>query len=332
MPGGRLPNYPSSGSKGFSSTPLKTSQQGHNTSKVLDAGALSEDEDTFSLLSPIYHDSFDSDEESSPTQLTSARQMDNSRVTVSPIRCELPKTPSEQMLNATTAPAGSPTLSPWEMWLLNKSKEGRLKSEKKAEEELIRKENIDQQEREHKQKQIAVEKSIQEWLKMKKQQEKQKQLVKQSKKEEEKQKQQDRQKETEHKAQQKYKSWVQKKNQERIEVEKKEKEESALKAEQEEERRQRAEMRFQEWLKANEKNRPSPNSSFHPKSPYDRFCPSPSFYNPIPWKPIPIPPPQKDFNKTSDKKPQIQRRCRRSPGTTFRLKNFASAGQLVQRR
>lgn len=49
-------------------------------------------------------------------------------------RCELPKTPSEQMLHAAVEPAGSPTLSAWEMWLVTKAKEDRLKLEKKAEE------------------------------------------------------------------------------------------------------------------------------------------------------------------------------------------------------
>lgn len=38
------------------------------------------------------------------------------------------------MLNAAVQPAGSPTLSAWEMWLVNKAKEDRLKLEKKAEE------------------------------------------------------------------------------------------------------------------------------------------------------------------------------------------------------
>ncbi len=50
------------------------------------------------------------------------------------IRCELPKTPSEQMLRAAVEPAGSPPLSAWEIWLVNKAKEDRLKLEKKAEE------------------------------------------------------------------------------------------------------------------------------------------------------------------------------------------------------
>lgn len=80
MSGERLP-------KDFSSTPLKDFQP----SKGFGDGILSDEEDTFSLLSPIYHDSFDSDEEelrSIPDQqTTSPRERDDSRLSISPLRC-----------------------------------------------------------------------------------------------------------------------------------------------------------------------------------------------------------------------------------------------------
>lgn len=331
-----MPNCPASASKGFSSTPVKTSQgQDLHTSKGLDDGVLSDDEDTFSLLSPIYHDSFDSDEdlEPSPPQHTSPGQSVNSRSSVSPVRCELPRTPSDQMLNVTVDPAGSPTLSAWEMWLVNKAKEDRLRLKKKAEEEQLLKEMRERQEREQNQKKMVMEGKIQEWLKMKREQEKYEQLVKQSKEEEEFQRQQEKQRETEQKAQQKYKHWLQKKNQEKTEAEKKEKEEAALREQQEKERQKRAEEKFKEWLaKANKRSEASPKSPCYPTSPYDKSYPSPSFYNPIPWKPIHIPPPETSVNKTSGKKPQKQWKKQQSPGGAFRLRNSASAGQLLQRR
>ncbi|XP_038561491.1 coiled-coil domain-containing protein 34 [Micropterus salmoides] len=334
MSGERMPNCPASASKGFSSTPVKTSQgKEFHTSKDLDDGLLSDDEDTFSLLSPIYHDSFDSDEdlEASPAQQTSPQQ--NSRLRVSPVRCELPRTPSEQMLNAAMEPAGSPTLSAWEMWLVNKAKEDRLKLEKKAEEERLLKEKKEQQEKEREQKRIVMEEKIQDWLKMKREQRKHEQLQKQSKEEEEIQRKQEKQREIEQKAQQKYKDWLQKKNQEKIEMEKKEKEEAALKEEQEKERRKRAEEKFKEWLaKANDKSRATPKSPCYPTSPYDKYYPSPSFYNPVPWKPIHVPPAETSLNKTSGKKPQKQRKCQQSSSTALRLRHSASAGQLQQRR
>lgn len=74
----------------FSSTPVKTIQGTDlHTARGLDDGVLSDDEDTFSLLSPIYHDSFDSDEdlEPSPTQETSPRHSHTPSLSVSPVRC-----------------------------------------------------------------------------------------------------------------------------------------------------------------------------------------------------------------------------------------------------
>nr|XP_020469477.1 coiled-coil domain-containing protein 34-like isoform X1 [Monopterus albus] len=293
-------------------------------------GVLSDDEDTFSLLSPIYHDSFDSDEEDlehSPAQQTSPRQ------SFSPVRCELPKTPEEQMFSAPLQPAVSSTLSAWEMWLVNKAKEDRLRLEKKAKEEHILKEKRDQQEKEQEQKRSVTEEKIQQWLKMKREQEKHQQLVKQSKEEEEVQRQQKKQRETEQKAQQKYKDWLHKKNQEKIEKEKKEKEQVALKEEQEKERHKRADKKFKEWLaKANEKSRASPKSPCYPTSPYDKSYPSPSFYNPVPWKPIHVPPPQTSLTNTCGKKHQKQRNNQQSPGTAFRFRNTVTAAQLLQRR
>ncbi|CAJ1057350.1 coiled-coil domain-containing protein 34 isoform X3 [Xyrichtys novacula] len=331
MSGRKMPNCPASASEGFSSTPLKTQQEkDHHISNGLDDGVLSDDEDTFSLLSPIYHDSFDSDEdlEHSPDQ-----QSDHSRHSLSSDRCELPRTPSEQMLRAAVEPACSPTLSPWEMWLMNKAKEERLKSEKKAEEEQLLKEKEEQQQREQEQKKIVMEERIHEWLRMKKEQEKSKQFLEQRKEEEKIQRQWEEQKKTEQKAQQKYKEWLQKKNQKKKEMERKEKEEAALKEEQERERIRRAEEKFQEWLiKANEKSRASPKSPCNKAGPYDKFLPSPGFYNPIPWKPIHVPPPETSLTKTSDKKNSKQRKCPQTPCPPFRLRNSVSEAHMLQKR
>ena len=85
-----MPNSPASASKGFSSTPVKAGQK---QDFFTDDGVLSDDEGTFSLLSPIYHESFDSDDddddddpELSFTHRTSQSQNKSSRASVSPIR------------------------------------------------------------------------------------------------------------------------------------------------------------------------------------------------------------------------------------------------------
>ncbi|XP_029952267.1 coiled-coil domain-containing protein 34 isoform X2 [Salarias fasciatus] len=326
MSGARMPTRPASASEGFSSTPIKTDVgKDSAAAKDFQGDVLSDDEDTFSLLSPIYHDSFDTDEED-PESIPA-------RGASPGLRCELPKTPSEQMLCAVLQPPASPTLGAWEMWLVNKAKEDRLKLEQKAEEERLFKEKQEQQERERKEKSIVVEEKIHEWLRMKREKERNEQLLKKNKELEEIQRQQEKQREIEQKAQQKYKDWLQKKNQEKNEKEKKEKEDAALKEEQEKERRRKAEEKFKEWLaKANEKDRASPQSPAHPRSPYDKSYPSPSFYNPIPWKPIHVPPPETRVIKTSEKKPQKQRRSQQSSGSTVRLRNSVSAAHMLQRR
>ncbi|KAM6936900.1 coiled-coil domain-containing protein 34 [Xenentodon cancila] len=319
----------------FSSTPVHGSPaKTPDTSRGLGQGVPSDDEDTFSLLSPIYHDSFDSDEEG----FASVPVQEMSRISVSPClvcfcRCELPKTPSDQMCGAAVQPAGSPSLSAWETWLLNKAREDRLRLEKKAEEERLLKEKKEQQERQQVQKKIVMEERIQEWVKMKNEKERQEQLAKQRKEEEELQREQDKKREIERKAHQKYKDWLQKKNQDKIEREKREKEESTLKEEQERERRRRAEEKFKEWLaNSNEKSRASPKSPFYPTSPYNKSYPAPSFYNPIPWKPIHVPPPETLQSKMSSEKPQKQRKGQQSACTAFRLRNSGNASRLLQRR
>ncbi|XP_011474839.1 coiled-coil domain-containing protein 34 isoform X3 [Oryzias latipes] len=317
-----MPNCPVSVSGGFSSTPVKS-----NRTTELIAGESTGDEDTFSLLSPIYHDSFDSDGEelnSSPIRLQGPGSPDSSS------RCELPKSslePSASQPSAAQPSAAQPSaasLSAWETWVLSKAKEERLKLEKKAEEERILKEKEEQQEKEQERKRMVMEEKIQEWLKVKRKHKMQEQLVKHRAEEEKMQKEMEKQREVEQKAQQRYNVWLQKKNQEKLQKEKKEKEIAVLKGEQEEERRRRAEEKFKEWLaKANEKSRASPESPRHQTSPYDRLIPAPSFYNPIPWKPIHAPP------ENPQKKTPVQGQGHRG---ALRRSNAGSTPRLLQRR
>jgi len=66
--------------------------------------------------------------------------------------------------------------------------------------------------------------------------------------------------------------------------------------------------------------------------PYDKLHPAPSFYNPIPWKPIHIPPPETPPNTKSTKRPQKQRKSHQSPCAAFKMGNSVSAAHLLQRR
>ncbi|XP_053742164.1 coiled-coil domain-containing protein 34 [Synchiropus splendidus] len=287
-----MPRRPASASEGFSSTPVKSSQSKH-VLMHMDDGVLSEDDDTFTQLSPIYNDSFDSDDE---------LENGDSRRSASPLRCELPKARSSLLEHE-----GSPSLGAWELWLVNKAKKERLKLERKEDEERLMRQKLEQGEVERRRKKEIVEEKIREWLKVKREQEKKEQLCKLIKEEEEMQRRQEKLREAEQKAQQKFNDWLHKKKQEKLEKLKKEKEEANLKAEQEKERRRKAEEKFQEWLaKADDRSRASPKSPQCPASPYDKFHPSPGFYNPIPWKPNHVPPPESPVNRMPIKKPQNQ--------------------------
>lgn len=155
---------------------------------------------------------------------------------------------------------------------------------------------------------------------MKREQERQEQL-KQIKEQEALNAQMEKQKEIELKAQNKFKEWLQKKNQEKAEKQKKQKEEAALKEEQEKERRRMAEEKFKEWLhQANAKNIAIAKQTC--PSPHGKAYPSPSFYNPIPWKPIHIPH-SETAKKASDRKAQSRPKGQRSLHTVSRLQYAA---------
>lgn len=320
-----MSSRPAFAPNGFSSTPVKKStgvKGSHKlTSLDLDIGVLSDDGDTFSLLSPIYHDSFDSEEHSSQSSGLSTPKARNTPMLSE--RCELPKTPSDRMLSSAVPLIMTPHLSAWEQWLLHKAKEDRIKSEKKAEEERLLQEKKKLCEKQHEQKVVMINQRIEEWLKMKREQEKQEQLLKRSQEQEALIAQMEKQREVELKAQEKYKEWLQKKNQEMVEKQKKQKEEAALKDVQEKERRRMAEEKFKEWLhQANTKSIANAKTSC--PSPHGKAYPSPGFCNPIPWKPIYIPP-SETVHKASDRKAQRRQKGQCSLSAVSRQQNAAQS-------
>lgn len=80
-----MPNHLSSC---YNSTPVKTSQkQDFPSSNRLDKEVLSDDDERFSFLSPIYNDSFDSDEELEPRASQNGSPVGSNTSSVSPVRC-----------------------------------------------------------------------------------------------------------------------------------------------------------------------------------------------------------------------------------------------------
>ncbi|KAL0967988.1 hypothetical protein UPYG_G00260690 [Umbra pygmaea] len=335
--GGEMSSFPASASKSFSSTPLKTYQDSGrelHPSKSVDYDSTGDS--TYSLLSPIYHDSYESDEDLPGGHCihqtdTSATQSEDARP-FSPIRVDTPQKPRKRTSVTEENPEAS--FSAWERWLVCKAKEERLRIEKKAEEERLLCEKKEKQQRDLQKKKTVVEEKIQEWLQMKNEQEKLDKLLKENKELEELQKQQQKQTEIERKAEEKYKEWLRRKNMEKMEREKREKEESARREVQERERRQRAEEKFKEWLRVQNKRQPSPRATDYPQGGYNNITyPSPSFYNPVPWKPIHIPPPEKPpVKKAWRKKQTSQANPHRNPGIPFRLGGTVSSADRLQRR
>uniref|UniRef100_A0A3Q2P995 Uncharacterized protein n=1 Tax=Fundulus heteroclitus TaxID=8078 RepID=A0A3Q2P995_FUNHE len=66
--------------------------------------------------------------------------------------------------------------------------------------------------------------------------------------------------------------------------------------------------------------------------PYEGSYPAPSFCNPIPWKPIHVPPPETSPKKTSGRKPQKKKKPQQSPSTAFNQRNTPSAAHFLYRR
>uniref|UniRef100_A0A8C3U7L9 Coiled-coil domain containing 34 n=1 Tax=Catharus ustulatus TaxID=91951 RepID=A0A8C3U7L9_CATUS len=105
----------------------------------------------------------------------------------------------------------------------------------------------------------------------------------------------------------KYKEWLKKKRTEEAEKKKKEKEKEKEREAELQEKRTRSEKIFKEWLQ-NARNKPQPALNGygfpHGKSTgsADRnLYPAPAYCNPIPWKPVHVPPPQDDSVLTMKK-------------------------------
>uniref|UniRef100_A0A452V177 Coiled-coil domain-containing protein n=2 Tax=Ursus TaxID=9639 RepID=A0A452V177_URSMA len=122
------------------------------------------------------------------------------------------------------------------------------------------------------------------------------------------------------KAKEKYQEWLKKKNAEECEKKKKEKEKEKQRQAELQEKKEIAEKKFKEWLE-NAKNKPRPAAKsygyangkltdFYSGNSY----PEPAFYNPIPWKPIHMPPSKeaKDLSGKKTKRPVISQPHRSS--------------------
>ncbi|XP_043083801.1 coiled-coil domain-containing protein 34-like isoform X2 [Puntigrus tetrazona] len=239
-----MSTFPSSSSKSLTSTPLKSRAGGLRRSRSLESTGDS----TSSLLSPIYHDSFELSEEEpesdQPRAVRSITATSSEDVAgSSPYRDGVDAKGLEERLSSVQL-----KLSAWEQWIVEKAKEERVRKQQKATEELTLKEKQKEVEKEQQKKKVVNDGKIQEWLQIKREREKKEKMSKEFQKSKEQLQEENKRAEIEKKAQEKYKEWLRKKKQEETERKLREKEEAARREAEERERKEKAEESFKEWL------------------------------------------------------------------------------------
>ncbi|XP_044922047.1 coiled-coil domain-containing protein 34 isoform X3 [Mustela putorius furo] len=246
---------------------------------------------TLSLLSPLGHKSFpfdydDGDEEDEEDLDEGAH---DSQAKVASLRgvelqgyVSVVESEDHQEQKQERLPESN--LTPWEVWFVGKEREERDRLQQKALEKRKEREQKINKEMEEKAAKELEKEHLQE------------------------------------KAKEKYQEWLKKKNAEECEKKKKEKEKEKQRQAELQEKKEIAEKRFKEWLE-NAKNKPRPAAKsygyangkltdFYSGNSY----PEPAFYNPIPWKPIHMPPSKeaKDLSGKKTKRPVISQPRRSS--------------------
>ncbi|KAM4018019.1 coiled-coil domain-containing protein 34 isoform 1-T1 [Anomaloglossus baeobatrachus] len=281
------------------STPQKPSTSQSVMGRPRSHDATSAGDSTSSLLSPIYHLSFESDvEENSFHEDILAKETGTNN-------------PCNQARGGTSNVEESLAdlkLSPWEIWLLGKERQGRLDLQNKLSEELKQEEERRIQEQKKEQKKRLAEEQHKEWVRKKQEQERKEKEQKLQNEKQEKELEEQQKHLIEEKSKERYEEWLNKKKEEEQERKKRQKDKEDKRFAEQQEKKEKAERMFKEWLEqAKHKPRPTLNSygyvngkltGYYDGSSY----PTPGFYNPIPWKPIPMPPQPKEAPKNSSGK------------------------------
>nr|XP_033784755.1 coiled-coil domain-containing protein 34 [Geotrypetes seraphini] len=251
-------------------------QEADLLSKVSSSG-----DSTSSLVSPIYQDTFDAESAGDKEAPSTGFE-------------DLPLKDREKTYWHNSV------LTPWEEWLLNKERKERIRLQNKFMEEAKKQQDqIKEKQLQEMKKKLAEEKH-KEWLQKKNELEKKEKLK--YTKELKKRKTKELQKaQLEERGKEKYKEWLKKKQAEEREKKQKQQEEEEKHLAELQVKKERSRRVFEEWLQ-NCKNKPrSVLSSYAGANGklsgyYDTSCyPSPSFFNPVPWKPIQAPPPSRDL-------------------------------------
>ncbi|XP_077902438.1 coiled-coil domain-containing protein 34 isoform X4 [Ictidomys tridecemlineatus] len=245
---------------------------------------------------------------------------------------------------------GESSLTPWEVWFVGKEKEERDRLQQKALEELNQQLEKRKKMEEREKRKIIAEEKHKEWVQKKNEQlqvyvgeqdlcqcpnetysqavipvidieQKRKEREQKMNKEMEEKAAKELEKEhLQEKAKEKYQEWLKKKIAEECEKKKKEKEKEKQRQVELQEKKEIADKKFKEWLEnAKSKPRPAVKSYGYANGKLTGFYsgtsyPEPAFCNPIPWKPIHMPPPKeaKDLLGKKNKRPVISQPHRSS--------------------
>ncbi|XP_058544488.1 coiled-coil domain-containing protein 34 isoform X5 [Neofelis nebulosa] len=343
--GCRSRSRPSSGP--FSDLMAGAPGQGPETVTVCSPSPpLSCSNSTMSLLSPLGHQSFpfDYDDGDGEDEEDVEEDAQDSEAKVANLRgvelqgCVSSVVGSEDNQEQKQVCLPESHLTPWEVWFVGKEKEERDRLQQKALEELNQQlEKRKEMEEREKRKAIAEEKH-KEWVQKKNEQKKKEREQKINKEMEEKAAKEMEKEHLQEKAKEKYQEWLKKKNAEECEKKKKEKEKEKQRQAELQEKKEIAEKKFKEWLE-NAKNKPRPAAKgygyangkltdFYSGNSY----PEPAFYNPIPWRPIHMPPSKeaKDLSGKKTKRPVISQPHRSSSLVVQKARNNLCLGTLCR--
>ncbi|XP_031227182.1 coiled-coil domain-containing protein 34 isoform X1 [Mastomys coucha] len=261
---------------------------------------------TLSLLSPLGHQSFpfgadDSEGEDEESLYEDARESEAKVESLEGIElqghssCEVESQDKQEQKPVLLQDS---SLTPWEMWFVGKEKEERGRLQQKVLEELNQQIEKRKEMEEREKRKIIAEVKHKEWVQKKNEQERKEREQKINKEMEEKAAKKREKEHLQEKAKEKYQEWLKKKKAEECEKKKKEKEKEKQRQAELQEKKEIAEKKFKEWLE-NAKNKPRPAAKSYGYSSgkltgfySGNSYPEPTFYNPIPWKPIHMPPPK----------------------------------------
>ncbi|XP_069110676.1 coiled-coil domain-containing protein 34-like isoform X2 [Argopecten irradians] len=204
-------------------------------------------------------------------------------------------------------------LSPWERWLISKTKSERKSRKQKVLEKKEQKQKLEEEKQMKEKNKEKAEENRRKWLAEKQERTRiRKKLEQQRVKMEEKLKA-DKERDISQKAEIEFKKWKAEKNKSLKEKERKEQQMRQDQEMKQAEKQKKAEEKYKEWCqKAANRPKSVPNSfgytsgkltgisqypGYHDTSAY----PPPSFYNPIPWHHNPVPRQKMEKNKTKTK-------------------------------